>query len=595
MLRETVSLIMKAHLIGAAMILLSQSNLLRAQVPLILNHQGRVTVGGAPFQGNGQFGFALVNGDGSQTYWRSAEDLSPADGQPDTLVNVTVSKGLYTIPLGDPALMLALDASMLAHPDVRLRVWFSDGTNGTELLSPDQRLGSAAYAVVAQTANTVAAGAVGSAQLADGAVVAAKIGPEAVGQSAIAPGAIGSTQLASDAGSLLKVSGGILRTTTGSHLQIGPGSLLGLDPADAFTQDGKLMGQNTLGWMNDSWSALGPTLWMSGRSGLKFFTGGSLALSIDPAGAVNTAHDLTAGGKVGIGMTNPGEKLEVAGRVVVGDSAIAVPKPGTMRWNGTDFEGFDGANWVSLTGRTIPSSIQPVSGMVWIQPGAFTMGSPESDLDSTPGERPQTVVTLTKGFWIASRETTQAQYLAVMGSNPSFFTGDLNRPVEQVTWNDAESYCTLLTTQERTAGRIPSNWSYRLPTEAEWEYAARAGSSLRFSFGDDPGYVGLTFFGWYSANSGSTTHIVGGKAPNAWGLYDMHGNVWEWCRDWYATYPGGQVTDPQGPATGSDRVMRGGSWDGDAFCCRSAYRVNYSPGGQSIILGFRAVLAQTQP
>ena len=183
-------------------------------------------------------------------------------------------------------------------------------------------------------------------------------------------------------------------------------------------------------------------------------------------------------------------------------------------------------------------------------------------------------------------EVTQGEYLAVMGSNPSYFqppnaTADTNRPVEWVTWYDATNYCSQLTQRERLAGRIGTNSVYRLPTEAEWEYACRGWTSTRFSYGDDLGYTNLTNYAWYGDNSGGTTHPVGQKLPNPWGLYDMHGNVWEWCQDRYGDYPGGIALDPQGPATGSYRVIRGGGWlywRGIARYCRSALRSLLLPG-----------------
>jgi formylglycine-generating enzyme required for sulfatase activity len=191
-------------------------------------------------------------------------------------------------------------------------------------------------------------------------------------------------------------------------------------------------------------------------------------------------------------------------------------------------------------------------------------------------------------------ETTQEEYQTVMGNNPSYFTGDLKCPVEQVTWYDATNYCGKLTAKERAVGRLPAGYEYRLPTEAEWEYACRAGTTTRFSYGDDPSYTQLGEYAWYALNSGNTTHPVGVKKPNAWGLYDMHGNVWEWCGDWYDPYPGGSVTDPRGPHTGSFRVDRGGGWYDGARRCRSAYRrcewADYRYGG----MGFRLVLAPGQ-
>ena len=180
-------------------------------------------------------------------------------------------------------------------------------------------------------------------------------------------------------------------------------------------------------------------------------------------------------------------------------------------------------------------------------------------------------------------EITQAQYEQVMGVNPSRFKGADN-PVENVSWDDAVEFCRRLSElpAEKEAGNV-----YRLPTEAEWEYACRAGTTTMYSFGDDESKLGDC--DWFSENSGTKTHPVGGKKPNAWGLYDMHGNVWEWCQDLYGDYPSGPVTDPTGPATGSDRVYRGGSWYGTAVYCRSANRHWYLPSYRSINLGFRVV------
>jgi formylglycine-generating enzyme required for sulfatase activity len=147
-----------------------------------------------------------------------------------------------------------------------------------------------------------------------------------------------------------------------------------------------------------------------------------------------------------------------------------------------------------------------------------------------------------------------------------------------------------LTGKERAAGRLPVGYEYRLPTEAEWEYGCRAGTTTVFSFGDDESKLGE--YGWYNSNSSNTTHPVGEKKPNGWGLYDVHGNVFEWCQDWRGDYPGGSVTDPQGAATGSYRVRRGGYWYSGAGYCRSEYRNDFDePGSRSDGVGFRPVLA----
>jgi formylglycine-generating enzyme required for sulfatase activity len=241
------------------------------------------------------------------------------------------------------------------------------------------------------------------------------------------------------------------------------------------------------------------------------------------------------------------------------------------------------------------------TNLVFIPPGSFRMGSPTNEVDRLVVEGPQTAVTISRGFWIGKYEVTQWEYLAVIGSNPSRFTSkngyteDLTRPVESVSWFDATGYCALLTARERAAGRIVTNTTYRLPTEAEWEYAYRAWTSTRFSYGDDPGYTNLTDYAWYNANSSPPTHPVGQKLANPWGLHDMSGNVWELVNDWRsAEYSGGIVVDPQGPTTGTLKRARGGSFAYDASRCRAAFRAGVPPDLPDANIGFRVVLAASE-
>jgi formylglycine-generating enzyme required for sulfatase activity len=242
--------------------------------------------------------------------------------------------------------------------------------------------------------------------------------------------------------------------------------------------------------------------------------------------------------------------------------------------------------------RVLPQT--PPSNMVFVPANSFVMGTPTNEVNRHADEGPQTTVTISHGFWMGKYEVTQREYLAVVGSNPSQFTGNLDRPVETVSWLDATNYCALLTQQELTAGHIPLGSHYRLPTEAEWECAARAGTSTRFSYGDDSNFTDLTNHAWYWFNSGFGTHPVGQKLPNPWGLYDMEGNVLEWTQDWYGPYPGGFVTDPQGPASNMQgvKVIRGGAWDAGEADCRSGRRLTegVSPFITDFILGFRVVL-----
>jgi formylglycine-generating enzyme required for sulfatase activity len=285
-------------------------------------------------------------------------------------------------------------------------------------------------------------------------------------------------------------------------------------------------------------------------------------------------------------------------------------------------------DWVALTNLTLPGSpylwvdrtvsatsqrfyraFGGLTNMAWIPPGTFAMGSPTNETLRATNEfrEKQHLVTLTKGFFMGKFEVTQGEYLAVIGTNPSAFSGDLSRPVEQVSWNDATNYCAKLTAREAAAGRMAAGWVYRLPTEAEWEYACRAGTSTPFHYGNDLRSGMANFDGRleYVGGSGTVTNLsgtylarttrVGSYQPNAFGLHDMHGNVDEWCQDWEADYPAGSVTDPQGPPSGFRRMTRGGAWYYPAAYCRAAQRDPADPTYRSHEVGFRVVLAQSQP
>jgi formylglycine-generating enzyme required for sulfatase activity len=222
--------------------------------------------------------------------------------------------------------------------------------------------------------------------------------------------------------------------------------------------------------------------------------------------------------------------------------------------------------------------------LVLIPAGEFKMGSPDSDKSAFPGEKPQHRVRITKPFCLGKYLVTQEQWEAVMGNNPSSFKGPKN-PVEEVSWDDCQKFLEKLNAKVGT-----EHGKFVLPTEAQWEYACRARSTTRYCFGDDES--GLGVYAWYNANSDLKAHPVGVKRPNAWELYDMHGNVFEWCQDWddedyYANSP---TDDPTGPATGPGRVLRGGHWGSPARLCRSAYRGGGGPGYRSADLGFRVSL-----
>ena len=218
--------------------------------------------------------------------------------------------------------------------------------------------------------------------------------------------------------------------------------------------------------------------------------------------------------------------------------------------------------------------------MVYVEGGTFTMGATAEQKKTTKSEKPTHSVTLSS-FYIGKYEVTQSLWKAVMGSNPSHFEGD-NLPVENVSWNDCQTFLRKLNAM--------TGKNFRLPTEAEWEFAARGGNRNRgYQYS---GSNVLSDVAWYADNSGSKTHNVGAKAPNELGIYDMSGNVWEWCQDWKKSYSSSPQTNPKGPSSGSSRVYRGGSWFNFAWSCRVACRYCHTPDYRYFDLGFRLALSQ---
>jgi formylglycine-generating enzyme required for sulfatase activity len=230
--------------------------------------------------------------------------------------------------------------------------------------------------------------------------------------------------------------------------------------------------------------------------------------------------------------------------------------------------------------------------MIWVAPGTFQQGSPASERGRDADERQHTV-TLTSGFWLAAHEVSQRQWFALTGSNPSRFQTDPELPVHNVTWEQADEFCRRLTVAERSAGRLPPGFAYQLPTEAQWEYACRAGSTGA-SAGD------LSELAWFDHNTGQrpiggSPMPVGTKAPNPWGIHDLHGNVREWCLDAYAPYGSDAVTNPVGTGASNRRVIRGGGWRDGTYALRSANRAALAPGQALHDLGLRLCLAPDGP
>lgn len=253
----------------------------------------------------------------------------------------------------------------------------------------------------------------------------------------------------------------------------------------------------------------------------------------------------------------------------------AKPKPAPRR-NSTHHSG--------STSSTVSLSTELnklINNMVYVSGGTFTMGgTSEQGSDAYDDEKPTHSVTLSS-YYICKYEVTQALWRAVMGNNPSNFKGD-NLPVECVSWDDCQTFINRLNSY---TGR-----NFRLPTEAEWEFAARGGNYSRHYKYSGSNYI--SDVAWYDGNSSNRTHPVGTKQANELGLYDMSGNVWEWCSDWYGSYSSYSQNDPTGPNSGSYRVNRGGSWRYGAWLCRSSCRFSSSPGLRFNFLGLRLVLSQ---
>ena len=253
---------------------------------------------------------------------------------------------------------------------------------------------------------------------------------------------------------------------------------------------------------------------------------------------------------------------------------------------------------VTVTGaRSVDLNASVAMDMLWVPAGTFTMGSPTSEAGREDDREDEHNVTLTKGFYLGKYEVTQAQYEAVMTGNtnglsatPSQFAGNPNRPVEKVSWEDAQVFLTRLNAQQ--AANLPAGWSYVLPTESQWEYACRAGTTTAYSWGATIAASNANYNwdgGATTGNDFKQTRDVGQYAANPWGFFDMHGNVFEFAADRYqAAYPtGNPVVDPTGPSSGSNRVLRGGSWSSDGTGLRSADRLSNPPSHRAAGLGFR--------
>jgi len=271
--------------------------------------------------------------------------------------------------------------------------------------------------------------------------------------------------------------------------------------------------------------------------------------------------------------------VEAGGRLVLAGTLKALPpSPAAVTLNAGEV----GKGWKFAIGGGQEIVVRYVPG------GTFTMGSPESEKDRSSDETEHRV-TLSSHYWMGETEVTQGQWVAVMGSNPSHFKGDPALPVETVSWEDAQGFIKALNTR---CG-LPAGWKWALPSEAQWERACRGGKTTATAYGDSLSSAQANFNGNYPYGGAAKDSWLANTAPvrsykaNAYGLHDMHGNVWEWCADWHDAYPAGAATDPAGPNSGSYRVIRGGSWSNGGTDCRSAYRFRITPDDRFNRMGFR--------
>ena len=587
-----------------------------AQVPGLLNYQGRVAVGGTNFTGTGQFKFALVAGSGGAVYWSSGASA----------VALPVSKGLYSVLLGDtsvPNMGTAIPAGVFTNSDVRLRVWFNSGA-GLQQLTPDQRIAAAGYALVAARAETLdASGLTGS--IAD-ARLSANVTLRDAATNTFSGSLRAGAFVAGTNGSV-----GIGTATPSKPLVVQKRSAA--EPAimigGGFAGGPRLQ---TYGLSDDplAWMGLGADMAGGPYEHSLYFPYGPAASGFQSIGSYDgTTYSeklrVTAGGSVGIGTATPAEKLDVAGALKLGTTANPSPAAGTIRWTGTDFQGFNGQQWLSMTAPT-------PAGMVLVPGGTFTLGS------AAFGEVPEHQVTLSS-FCLARCEVTYALWYIVRqwalangylfqnpgregndgttGAAPTEIAG--SEPVTYASWRDSIVWCNARSEKE---GLVPvytytnvvirdsrdsnatacdnatfntGNNGYRLPTEAEWEYAARyidgcswtPGTYLSgsgFSYSNAPGCDAVA---WFWQNSSNTTHTAGSKKANQLGLFDMSGNIAQFCWDRFATYDSAAVTNPVGPVSGTRGLYRGGAAFLDIHAAATARRTAASGSHTSEYEGFR--------
>ena len=530
-------------------------------------YSGKVAINGVNYFGEAQFTFSLHDGKDT-THWRNGNKAG------DT-IKVSVLNGRYNVLLGGQGMNLLPPELFLNHEELYLKVEFDNGAGkGLEHLSPDQLITATPRALVADLAKR----AMLADKVATGAVTRAMLSAEVLSDLNQSIQVITREMLPAS------VLGDLNRTVTKSML----GSDVLADLNRTVTPQMIQSSSITTAQLNEQiLKYLKPEITLAPQAPGLIFSGQSMNLTSQAQGKYLT-YQWQRNGQPIVGATQASFSIaDVNGSLHDGNYSVVVSN---------DFGSVTSAlTPLQVDGTPSAHTVSSISmEMIFCPPGTFTMGSPTTETGRVTNETEHNV-TLTKGFYLGKYEVTQAQYQAVMTGNadslsatPSEWPNNPNRPVEKVSWADAQIFLTRLNAQQ--SANIPAGWAYVLPTESQWEYACRAGTTTMYSWEDDINATRAN----YSVSGLSQTRDVGYYAANPWGFFDMHGNVWEWTADWYqAAYPtGNPVVDPSGPASGSDRISRGGSWFFDGAGLRSALRFYDTPSTRYDDLGFRVGFQQ---
>ena len=567
-------------------------------------YYGKVAIRGVNYHGSAQFQFSLRDANGTE-HWRNGADANES-------IRISVVNGRYSVMLGGQGMNPLPPQLFLQHDELYLSVSFDKG-EGPRSLGPDQLITATPRALVAEVAKVAEVARI--AKRLSGEITSDMLSPEVrsrldANQSDISIGPITREMLSAEVRADLNKSAPTISSITRDMLPLDVLSDLNR------TVTKQMLGQDVLSDLNRTVTANEMaqntiTTAQLNEQILKYLKP-EVIKHPKALGPVFNRQKVVMEGKYSgkflsyqwykDGQAIPGATER---KFVIHDLNKTL-HDGNYTLIATNDFGSVPARTTRLVVNGTPSSYTVDSigmEMNFCPPGTFVMGSPTNETERS-GDETQHQVTLTNGFYLGKYEVTQAQYQTIMNGNPGGLSSDpsvykgSNRPVEKVSWEDAQIFLSQLNAIEQTAGRLPSGWKYVLPTEAQWEYACRAGTTTAYSWGNDINSSQANYNwdgGHLDGNDFKQTRDVGMYDPNPWGFFDLHGNVWEWGSDWKANYLAGAQTDPEGPASGSHRVHRGGSWGSGGTYLRSAKRGNYGPPGyRNSSIGFR-VAFQAMP